>query len=134
MSRASRVWLEERALLARGRLLFAQRPMLVRHTGLSQFEQRGHIRDKLHGLVDRKKLNGVVQEEEIRLVARVPFHLANPLSPSAPQDCHLQSRLPFLAQMRYIVVLNEQGPQIVTQRMSDDIPRSSGPSYRLAPA
>ncbi len=76
MSRASRVWLEERALLDRGRLLLAQRPMLVRHTGLSQFEQRGHIRDKLHGLVDRKELNGVVQEEKIRLVAGVPFHLA----------------------------------------------------------
>ena len=32
---------------------------------------------KRHGLVHRKELNGVVQEEEIGVVAGVPFHLAD---------------------------------------------------------
>ncbi len=56
--------------------------MLLGDRRLGQFEQRRHIGHKLHGFVDRKELDGVVQKEEIRLMVRVPFYLLCPLAVS----------------------------------------------------
>jgi hypothetical protein len=53
--------------------------VLRHHPGLGQFEQCAHLGHKLHGFVDRKELNGVVQKEEIGLIVRAPFHLADRL-------------------------------------------------------
>ena len=64
-------------LLVYGGLLLPHRPVLLRHRGLGEVEHRAHIRHKLHGFVHRIEFNGVVQEEKIRLVVRVPFHLAD---------------------------------------------------------
>lgn len=51
--------------------------MLLRHCGLGEIEQRTDIRRKLDGLVDCVEADGVVQEEKIGLLMRVPFHLAD---------------------------------------------------------
>lgn len=51
------------------------RPMLFRHRNLGKTEQRGYMRHKLHGFVHRVEADGIVQEEEIRLVMGVPLHL-----------------------------------------------------------
>ena len=63
-------------LLGHGSLLLAYRPVLLRHTSFGKVEH-GHIRYKGHGLVHRVELNGIVQKEEIGVLMRVPFHLAN---------------------------------------------------------
>jgi len=52
-------------------------PTLLGHRGLGEGESPCHIRHKRHRLVHRIELNGIVQEKKIRLVAGVPFHLAD---------------------------------------------------------
>src|SRR2546428_1585121 len=64
-------------LLLHGCLVLLYRPVLRCHPGLIQGENRADIRHKLHCLVHRIELNGVVQEEEICLLVGVPFHLAD---------------------------------------------------------
>jgi hypothetical protein len=51
--------------------------VLLRHRGLGEVEGSINIRHKFHGFVHCIEFNGVVQEEKIRLVVYVPFHLAN---------------------------------------------------------
>ena len=63
-------------LLRHNSFLLPYRPVLLRHCGLRQIEHVD-IGHKRRGFVHRIELNGVVQEEEIRLVARVAFHLAD---------------------------------------------------------
>lgn len=60
-----------------GGLLLAYRPVLLGHRGLGENEVATHMRHELHCLVHRIELNGIVQEEKIRLVMRVTFHLAH---------------------------------------------------------
>ena len=49
--------------------------MLVCHRGLVELERQAPIWHKLHGLVDRIEPNGIVEEQEIRLIPGVPLHL-----------------------------------------------------------
>ena len=51
------------------------RPVLLRHRSLDEIEERADIGHKLDGLIHRIEPDGIVQEEEIRLVTAVPFHL-----------------------------------------------------------
>jgi hypothetical protein len=53
--------------------------VFIGHPGLGQLEQRVHIGYERYGFIDRKELNGVVQEEEIGMVTHVPFHLPDRL-------------------------------------------------------
>jgi hypothetical protein len=51
--------------------------VLLRHTGLGEVEYSIFIRHEFHGFVDRVEFNGIVEEEKIRLVTGVSFHLAD---------------------------------------------------------
>src|SRR5713101_1735471 len=64
-------------LLLPGGLLLAHRPVLLRHRGLGEVEYSIYIRHEFHGFVHRIEFNGIVQEEKIRLVVGMPFHLAD---------------------------------------------------------
>jgi hypothetical protein len=64
-------------LLGHSSLLFGYRPVLIRHRGLGEIEKRADIGYKLDGLVHRVEADGVLQEEEIRLVTAMPFHLTD---------------------------------------------------------
>ena len=64
-------------LLGHDNLLFAYRPVLLRYRSLDEIEERTDIGHKLDGLVYRIKADGVVEEEEIRLVTAMPFHLVD---------------------------------------------------------
>jgi len=63
--------------LRRLSLLLAHRPVLSHHRSLGEIERCAHIWHEFHGFVHRVEFNRVVQEEEIRLVMGVPFHLAD---------------------------------------------------------